>query len=132
MDIKRAHSKFKAIQTWNPLNSMQIEVFESKPQACNFIKKEAPTQVFSFEFCEIFKNTFFTEHLRWLLLFWSIINLEHGIMETNWAYFDSLHELFHDRGPYHIETSALICSANHWTSFYMIGTSVMKKLIIVR
>ena len=23
-----------------------------------FIKKEAPTQVFSYEFCEIFKNTF--------------------------------------------------------------------------
>ena len=29
----------------------------------NFIKKETLTQVFSFEFCEIFKNTFFTEHL---------------------------------------------------------------------
>ena len=36
-----------------------------------FIKKEALTQVFSCEFCEISKNTFFTEHLRWLLLlFW--------------------------------------------------------------
>ena len=32
--------------------------------ACNFIKKEALAQVFSCEFCEIFKNTFFTEHLR--------------------------------------------------------------------
>ena len=28
-------------------------------QDCNFIKKEIPTQVFSCEFCEIFKNTFF-------------------------------------------------------------------------
>ena len=27
--------------------------------AWNFIKKEAPAQVFSFEFCEIFKSTFF-------------------------------------------------------------------------
>ena len=27
-------------------------------------KKEVLTQVFSCEFCEIFKNTFFTEHLR--------------------------------------------------------------------
>ena len=26
-------------------------------QACNFIKKEALAQVFSFEFCKIFKNT---------------------------------------------------------------------------
>ena len=33
-------------------------------EACNFIKKEALAQVFSCEFCEIFKNTFFTEHLR--------------------------------------------------------------------
>ena len=31
-------------------------------QACNFIKKESLAQVFSCEFCEIFKNTFFTEH----------------------------------------------------------------------
>ena len=30
-------------------------------EACNFIKKETATQVFSCEFCEIFKNTFFTE-----------------------------------------------------------------------
>ena len=32
------------------------------PQACNFIKKEFLTQVLSSEFCEIFKNTAFTEH----------------------------------------------------------------------
>ena len=31
---------------------------------CNFIKKEIPTQVFSCEFCKIFKNTFFTEHTQ--------------------------------------------------------------------
>ena len=27
--------------------------------------KKTPAQVFSCEFCEAFKNTFFTEHLRW-------------------------------------------------------------------
>ena len=32
--------------------------------ACNFIKKESLAQVFYCEFCEISKNTFFTEHLR--------------------------------------------------------------------
>ena len=32
--------------------------------ACNFIKKEALAQVFSCEFSEISKNTFFIEHLR--------------------------------------------------------------------
>ena len=37
-------------------------------EACNFIKKETPTQVFSCEFSEVFKNIFFTEHLLWLLL----------------------------------------------------------------
>ena len=30
----------------------------------NFIKKETLAPVFSSEFCEIPKNTFFTEHLR--------------------------------------------------------------------
>ena len=35
-----------------------------KGAACNFIKKETLAQVFSQEFCEISKNTFFTEHLR--------------------------------------------------------------------
>ena len=33
------------------------------PQTCNFIKKEALAQVFSCEFYEISKNTFFAEHL---------------------------------------------------------------------
>ena len=32
-------------------------------QACNFIKKETLAQMLSCEFCVIFKNTFFTEHL---------------------------------------------------------------------
>ena len=30
-----------------------------RPQACNFIKKVTLTQLFSCEFCEISKNTFF-------------------------------------------------------------------------
>ena len=33
---------------------------------------------------------------------------------------------FHDEGPYHIETSPLICKANQKTGFYMIKTSAMK------
>ena len=41
------------------------EVFYKKkrPQACNFIETETLVQVFSCEFCEIFKNIFLTEHL---------------------------------------------------------------------
>ena len=33
-------------------------------EAGNFTKNETLAQVFCREFCEIFKNTFFTEHLR--------------------------------------------------------------------
>ena len=40
------------------------------------------------------------------------------------VFFDS-----HDGGTYHVETSPLICSANQWTVFYMIGSSIMKGLI---
>ena len=36
-------------------------------------------------------------------------------------------KLFHDGGPYRIETSTLICRANQWTGFYLIGSSVMKE-----
>ena len=37
-------------------------------------------------------------------------------------------QLFHDRGPCHKEISPLICSANPWAGFYMIGDSIMKEL----
>ena len=33
-------------------------------------------------------------------------------------------------GPYHIETSLLICKANQWTGFYTTVTSVIKKLML--
>ena len=33
------------------------------------MKKESLAQLFSWEFCEISKNTFFTEHLQTTLLF---------------------------------------------------------------
>ena len=34
-----------------------------RSEACNFIKKEILAQVFSCEFCEILKSTFYTEYL---------------------------------------------------------------------
>ena len=37
-------------------------------------------------------------------------------------------KLFHERGPHHIETSLLICTASQWIGFYMILISVMKDL----
>ena len=42
---------------------------QGEGKACDFIKKEILAQVFSCEFCKIFKNTFFIEHFRRLLLF---------------------------------------------------------------
>ena len=41
-------------------------------EACKFIKKETPAQVFSCQFFEIFKNTFFTNFLS-------------GISDCNWT-----------------------------------------------
>ena len=38
-----------------------------------------------------------------------------------------VYEPFHDVGLYHIEASPMICSANQWTGFYMIETSIMKE-----
>ena len=35
-----------------------------RPKACNFIKREILAQVFSCEFCKMFKNTSFTEDLQ--------------------------------------------------------------------
>ena len=46
----------------------------------SLLKKESLAQEFSCEFCEIFKNHFFTKHLRWLLFgsvtFSDVVNLE--------------------------------------------------------
>ena len=37
--------------------------FLLKLMACNFIKKETLAQLFSCEFCELSRNTYFTEHV---------------------------------------------------------------------
>ena len=55
---------------------------------------------------------------------------EKNIMSVrNQCYMNKEDYLFHEGGPYHIETSPLICRANQWTGFYIIGTSVLKQLI---
>ena len=41
------------------------QITEAKPTPATLLKK-TPAQVFSFELCEIFKNTHFVEHLRWV------------------------------------------------------------------
>ena len=46
------------------VNTVALDSTQKQLEACNFIKKETLAQVFSCEFCEIYKNTFFTGHLR--------------------------------------------------------------------
>ena len=46
----------------------QSPFFNKVAGLCNFIKKETLSQLFSYEFCEIFQKTFFLEQLRWLLV----------------------------------------------------------------
>ena len=43
--------------------SFLIKLQASGPQTCSFINIETLAQVLSGEFCEISKNTFFTEHI---------------------------------------------------------------------
>ena len=63
----RSLRRFDHTQKQTPQCSVK-KVFIKISEACHFIKKEALVQVFSSEFCEIFKNTFLYRALRWLLL----------------------------------------------------------------
>ena len=47
----------------NLAQSTEKRLCQSLFHANNFINKKTLAQLFSCEFCEIFKNTFFTEHL---------------------------------------------------------------------
>ena len=42
--------------------------FHNVSGSSTFLQKETLAKVFSWEFFEIFKNTFFTKHFRWVLL----------------------------------------------------------------
>ena len=70
--IKQLPVKFHSI---NPCRNWGL-----KPEI--LLKKR---QVFSYESSEIFKNTFFFEHLRWLLLSW-IIKLQYGGIGSFWDF----------------------------------------------
>ena len=59
------------------------------PDACNFIKKETLAQVFSSEFCQISKNTYFKEHL-WATA--STLREGRRLMQTEISIFSKLHK----------------------------------------
>ena len=72
----------------------------------------------------VYSLSFLCSHNFWL--FFSYCNNK-NITKTRQDVIHSHHlQLFHNGGIYHIETSPLIYSANQWTSFYMLLTSVMK------
>ena len=56
-------------------------------EACNYIKKETLPQMFSCEFCEISKNTFFTDHI-WTtgsVIAWNFTDICIVIVNTNFV-----------------------------------------------
>ena len=63
LDSKEECTEFRKIHRKTPAPESLFE-WSCRPQACNFIKIETLVPRLSREFCEIFKNTFFTEHIR--------------------------------------------------------------------
>ena len=57
-----------------------------KLQTSNFIKKETPTQVFSCEFYQNFKNTYFEEHLPTAAFYSQVVNKNGStkLKKKNW------------------------------------------------
>ena len=62
---------------------MPVSFLIKLAEACNFIKKETPAQVFSCEFRESSKNTFFTEHLRVTASVWDYAKAYLGPFQTS-------------------------------------------------
>ena len=52
-------------------------------KACDLVKKETTTQLLYCEYCEIFKNSLFMEHLHWLLLNKERVHVEPSVDNTN-------------------------------------------------
>ena len=76
--IKKGFLKISQNSQENTLARVSF-IIKMQAEASNFIKKETLILVLSFEICEIFKNTYFEEYVRWLLLF--------TINNENWKYF---------------------------------------------
>ena len=60
--VKKVFLKFSQNSNKNTCARVS-SLIKLQAEACNFSKRETLSQVFSCEFSEIFKNTFFTEHL---------------------------------------------------------------------
>ena len=105
------------LRNFTKFTGKHVSLFE----ACNFIKKETLTHVFSCEFCEISKNTFSTEHLRATDSVWFLSQFADWV-ET-WSpcpFFTLTKQIYHTlitafincQSCYYLETSHLLCCAN--------------------
>ena len=61
---------FKGKQLCRSIFLIKLQVW----RPATLLKRDS-TQVFSCEYCEIFKNTFFTEHLQWLHFYYLIASI---------------------------------------------------------
>ena len=78
--------------------------------AWTFIKKEAQAQVFSFEFCEISENTFFTEHP------WATASEE---------------KRFSKLAPYKSVKTACVCIAFFFHYFEYYGQNIFSRITVL-
>ena len=69
---------------------LKSSIHPQKQKACNFVKKESLAQVFYCDFCQISKNIFFTEHLRWLLLYRKVMSVSAGLITRVESYLRKL------------------------------------------
>ena len=92
---------FLKISQYSKENTCATVSFLIKRQSCNFIKKETLAQLFSCEFCEVFKNTVFQEHLwttasivrndRALVCNDKVITYNFSSLETNFLFYYKPH-----------------------------------------
>ena len=80
---KGVHRNFGKFTGKHLCQSLFFIKVSCSPEACNFIKKETLVLVFSCEFCENCKNTFFTEHL-WATASEFYKNAGHGTAKQKW------------------------------------------------
>ena len=88
--------------------------------------------MFSWEFCEFSKNTFFTEHLRMTASVCNSLLLSHfNCVTEELNTVSNVYQFIRRQSCHHIETSQLICLANQLIGFYTMATLAFNELMLV-
>ena len=98
------------VQRWSD-KKLFLEISQNSDLTWNFIWKETLAQVFSDEFCEISKYTFFIKHLWWLLL--QIFHLCKS--KSKWKMFQLLKGDLQMFGNCYTEID--LCSERNWRKY---------------